>query len=264
MNLQVSVPHSTDCVMNCKFCISCTHGKFDGHHLPAILWGQTLRDYVVANNFKSVVITGENEPLQQLSYVTSVLTFLPEDIHIELIIKGYKLDKLMDAYPKLVKRINVVSFSVSNDGSQGESQYYLRQLALAKRLHAVGVRTRMTFMLTQFLSAHQVREASRFEFIDEITLKKLQGGTPWILKNASSRVARDMLADYTNIKIPMKEFNLFPGRWLTFPYEGKEIYIDMSCTSSGYYEIYRPDGNIYDSWDATECIKDLRAGKYGS
>jgi hypothetical protein len=215
------------------------HTQFKGHRLPAVLYATKLAEFLKKQPRPlTIVLTGENEPLQSLEYVLAVLTFVPDDVTVELTLKGYKLKQFLKDF-KTSKRVDLINFSVSSTGKTSYSEMYDKQLALAQLCKQQGITTRFTFLMTKLLSPHMVRHATRSKWIDQITLKKLQGSTPYIKKNANEYTASVITEDATNI---------MPGkRFTTLQYNNQEIWIDRDC-QDGDYLIFRPDGNVYITW----------------
>jgi len=242
MNIQVSLPYKVPCVYNCKFCCNTTHTQFKGDTLGPIPFADKLIRELNTHPYDSIVLTGENEPLQSLDYVVAILIALPEGMQVELTMRGHKIDILMENYPKLMKKIRLINFSVVNDGQYNNIAQYMKQSHQAMKLKKLGIRTRFTFLLTKFLSPHQVREAVNHNFADEFTLKQLQGDTNWIKKNSSERALRQLLED----NYSLEQIN---ERFAKFNLLGTPVWWDRDCQNGDdNYVIFRPDGKLYKLW----------------
>lgn len=243
MNLQVSLPFNHMCMYNCRFCCNTTHSQFNGNILSPLNFADEVRMRAHQGIYDAIVLTGENEPLQNLQYVVAILLKLPDEVQVEMTLRGYKLDQLMDEYPKLMHKFSLINFSVVNDGQPSNPHAYLTQIRQAKRLRdEFGVKIRFTFLLTTFLSPHQVKEVIKLGVADEITLKELQGSTPWINKNKSMNAYHFLCKN--------KPIHRVSDRFYVITVDGQAVWVDRDCQQddTDNYVILRPDGKLYHKW----------------
>ena len=243
MNLQVSLPYFEPCVFQCPFCIMKTHQRFRKEVLSPIDFANALAK--IAPKYDRLVFTGENEPLQSMDYFVQSVLSLPQDTIIELTFKGYHFYQLKENYFEVLRRINVVNLSICSSKNETYTECYDRALLIAQQCKELGITTRFTFLLTNDLSPHMVRHAVRSVWVDQITLKELQGDTK-IVKSHHNNTEAHVLYEEAMGK-PL----VFTQRFIIFNYQNQPIWIDTNCQDGeGNYVIFRPDGNIYDHWDS--------------
>lgn len=247
MNLQISLPFEEACPFNCKFCIARHHPKFKGITIPALHLVKELIPLLMKNHYDRVVFTGENEPLQSMDYMAQVIAKMPVGQGIELVLRGYKFDQFVEKYPLVLQRITLVNFSVSEAPGITYSEAYDEALRMAKICKDMGVYTRFTFMLSKKLSPHMVRHAVRSKWVDQITLKELQGDNNYVKRNKSKYVAELLFEEAT--KQGAKGTFKSGQRFIVFRYDGHPIWVDLDCQNSDKYHILRSDGKLYKSWE---------------
>jgi len=256
MNLQISIPKKRPCENRCPFCIVKTHAQFNIDALNVSEWQDELFDYLSFNKdlFDRVVITGENEPLQQVEYVIAALkTARAHGMTTEFITTGSNFLEAAgqtDFYNHIAL-IDVLSLSmlgsedldflfISNNAAFDRDQV----MKLYKRLNPLGT-IRFTILETRmFTTKHLDYLLNTYPEV-EITLKTLQGAASnaWIYDHSGNYVSNEL----TTIKdIPAKK----RGAFTVALYKGREIWIDWSCQSSeGRYYIFRGDGKVYSNWE---------------
>jgi len=255
MNLQISLPRRTPCVFKCPYCVVEEHDKYTGAALAPVEFVKAMNDHIYSGQYDRIIISGENEPMQNKDYLICILADAPKDIIIEVTARGFDFDFLIKNYPQLIKRINVINFSVCND-DKNPTHWYDKQLRWAEHFHSVGVITRFTYMMTKKLSPNQIKEACHLSFIDQITLKEIQGTKPWIKENKSNFVAKVLWNEITDK--PYKDVD----RFIIFRVHGQTIWVDHNCQDgSGNYLILRPDGEVYEHWEDTIPLLQKKASE---
>jgi len=243
MNLQVSLPRRTPCVFHCPYCIVEEHDKYAGSALAPLEFVKALNAHLITDQYERIVISGENEPMQNKDYLIPILIGVPDNIIVEIVARGFDFDYLIKNYPELIKRINVINFSVCNDDIN-PSGWYDNQLRWAEHFYSIGVITRFTYMMTRKLSPNQIREACHLKFIEQITLKEVQGDSQWIKENKTNFVAEVLYRESTERPLKVRD------RFVYFKYHGQMIWIDFNCQDgAGNYLILRPDGMLYKHWE---------------
>ena len=253
MNLQVSLPFKSKCVYSCPFCCNTTHTQYQGDTLPPLEYANKLSNIIEVDGYRSIMITGENEPMQNMDYIAAILTTINPTTWVEITTRGYKWVQFMEKYPKLVSLINVVNFSVSETILAGTKITYSTEYDTALEVASITTKKhphlikRFTFLLTNTLSPHMVRHAGRSKWVDQITMKQLQGDTKYIKKNSNTFVADTLFLEAVGTKRDKTE------RFNIFMHGDVQMWIDNNCQDGdGNYVIFRPDGNLYAHWESTE------------
>ena len=223
MNLQICVPYEP-CPFKCPSCIANGRVKYSS------LYDKDLVSYIkklneLSKNYDYFVITGDTEPTLNSHWLKRVL-FNLQDKETELQTRNYNLKGYN------LKGLKTLAYSITDNKS------YLK----AWRFRKIEGNNRLVILLTKdfdFLTA------KNFETMgyNQITFKVLQ-------KTADSKtnewIEKNRMKDLTNIYEIIEKFN------------GTEtsVRIDNNCQNSfSRYEIFRPNGLVYDSWESEEPIK---------
>ena len=231
-SLQVVTPF-IKCMFNCPFCITKAqehHNIFDNNYTNDHLrWESNLIDTITNDEeLKYVVITGNNEPMQSKDCVRDIINIVRktrEDIQIEIQTRYYPEDEVYDL-------LDVVAYSISNPH-------------MIKRIVPRGKIKRYVIILTDDFNNYRLSDLLELipEDVSQLTFKVLQdsdGVNPELdeyIKNHSID-AKSLYALQEDIK----------------NYNGSmSIMFDENCMDSiGRYKIFREDGNIYSTWEASE------------
>ena len=234
-SLQVVTPY-TKCMFNCPFCISKSqkHNNIfeDNYTKNHKLWENNLINTIKNDDeVKFVVITGNNEPMQSKECVKEIVKIVKSvrnDIQVEIQTRYYPSDEVYDL-------LDVVAYSISNP-------------IMFNRIKPRGKIKRYVIILTDDFNNYKLEDILNMiqDEVTQITFKVLQdsdGVNPVIdefIKNHS--VENNTL---NNLREEIKN------------YKGdKSIFFDENCMASiGRYKIFREDGNIYPTWEASEPEK---------
>lgn len=239
MNLQVSVPYQK-CVYSCDCCIARGHknqNTFENlYKTNKKVWSAKLRDAIYDGEYAGVVITGECDPTQDMAYCEDVISIIdnfdPTPI-VEFTTHNQKAaNTLLASY--WGKKVDVVTLSVTN------VREYLNAWRFPIRNAFFSPIYRMVILLTEEFEFLNVNNFNTMGF-DQITFKTLQHGEDagvnvWI---DSNKMSEEGLAEIRKI---VDKYN---------SHETCSVRLDTSCQdATNRYEIFRSDGNVYDSWEA--------------
>lgn len=244
MNLQVSVPYQK-CVYKCPMCVAFGHknqNTFENlYSTNKREWQKRLENIILNGNYDSVVLTGECDPTQDMRYCDDVISVIRnmrgKNPTIEFTTHNQKFENALSSVPNGHK-VDVVTLSVTN------VREYLNAWRVPHK-HAFFEPTyRMVILLTkefEFLTPNNFNSMG----FDQITFKTLQYGEDadvnrWIYENKMSDEGVD------KIRQIVEKFN---------SHSNCSVRLDTSCqTAEGRYEIFRSDGEVYDSWEAMEPV----------
>ena len=223
-SLQVLTP-KRECIFNCPFCISKTHvhdNMFENNYENNYeLWENNfikiLKNY---EDLKTIVITGTNEPMQDICCIEKIIEIVREhrsDIKIELQTRYYIKNQIY-------KKLDIVAFSID-------------KFNVIKKIDTTDINARFVILLTD-----DFNQKSLYDIIDlinnkdvQITFKSLHYGennnkiTNWIKNHKIDSATLDKLRT---------EINNYRGIL--------SIRIDENCMDSkGRYMVFREDGNLY-------------------
>lgn len=228
MNLQICAPYEP-CVYNCPFCVARIHPQHN--HQFGNEWAERPDYYraklaAVFSDYKidCVVITGECDPTQNLTWVYDVIKVVREfsDAPIEFQTHNLSLDERT-----CPRDIDVLAYSITN------AREYLSSWRCYKHPNAIN---RAVLILTKELEFLNKDNFSTMGF-DQITFKALnqtesESTNKWIEKYS----AKD-LANFYEI------MNSRNGSSVS-------IRVDTTCQKAeGRYYVFRSNGNVYDSWE---------------
>lgn len=268
MNLQVSIPKVYTCINKCPYCISNTHTTAKDKSfetLSMFTFAKELEKKLTATNiYTSVVITGENEPLQQEGYVWAVLQVLKKfpSLTVEFVTTGVFLNEYLKSNRPVMKdfdRIDILSLSTLGNAKcdlthMKKSGIDFKKLAkrVKKRFKKITIRT--TFLETKFLTYDDFDKALSNKYIDQITIKHLQGENIWIERNKSTKLSRFL---DTYFKSAVKKVG---KRFTIYEINGKSVFVDKDCQtpSEETYHVMRSDGKIYKGWQTTKPLERKR------
>ena len=241
MNLQVSVPYQK-CVYSCPCCIARGHkhqNTFDNlYKTDKRKWSAKLRDAIYDGEYAGIVLTGECDPTQDMAYCEDVISIIDNYIPevpptVEFTTHNQKAaSTLLASY--WGKKVDVVTLSITN------VREYLNAWRFPIRNAFFSPIYRMVILLTEEFEFLNVNNFNTMGF-DQITFKTLQHGedtgvNAWIDSNK------------------MSEEGLYEIRKIVDKYNSHEtcsVRLDTSCQdATNRYEIFRSDGNVYDSWEA--------------
>lgn len=242
MNLQVSVPHQK-CVYSCPCCIARGHkhqNTFDNlYKTDKRKWSAKLRDAIYDGEYTGIVITGECDPTQNMRYcddVISVVDNLDTRTHkptIEFTTHCQNINNVLSTI-KNGHKIDVITVSITN------SREYLNAWRIPQKNAFFSPIYRMVIFLTDEFDFLNVVNFNSMGF-DQITFKTLQYGedpkvNAWIDANNMDETS------LMNIRAIVDKYNCDSNC---------SVRLDTSCQdATNRYEIFRSDGNIYDSWEA--------------
>jgi organic radical activating enzyme len=230
MNLQVCMPYEP-CKYACPFCISKGHKHgYDFKNLHKENRNEylvKLQDTIEMYNIKTVVITGEADPSQNMLWlqdcVEAINALSPKrNIKIELQTKNQKADY------SLLKGLDVLAISISSP------KEFQSAKELVKKYPNFIIRP--TIVLSSKFNGHINYEELDLTPFKQVTFKEMQytedeATNEWIYTHPF--VGRDDLKN------------------LIFSYKKNiSIFYDMDCQNAvGRYLIYRSDGNTYRRWE---------------
>ena len=239
MNLQVSVPHQK-CVYSCPMCVARSHkneGTFNNlYKTDKKEWYNKLHRAIYDGEYNSIVLTGECDPTQDIAYCEDVISVIDNynpTPTVEFTTHNQKATStLLASY--WGKKVDVVTLSVT------DVREYLNAWRFPIRNAFFSPIYRMVILLTEEFEFLNVNNFNTMGF-DQITFKTLQHGedagvNAWIDSNK------------------MSEEGLIEIRKIVDKYNSHEtcsVRLDTSCQdATNRYEIFRSDGNVYDSWEA--------------
>lgn len=239
MNLQISVPHQK-CVYSCPMCVARSHkneGTFENlYKTNKKVWSAKLRDTIYDGEYAGVVITGECDPTQDMAYCEDVISIIDNfdpTPTVEFTTHNQKAaNTLLASY--WGKKVDVVTLSITN------VREYLNAWRFPIRNAFFSPIYRMVILLTEEFEFLNVNNFNTMGF-DQITFKTLQHGedasvNAWI---DSNKMSEEGLAEIRKI---VDKYN---------SHETCSVRLDTSCQdATNRYEIFRSDGNVYDSWEA--------------
>lgn len=239
MNLQVSVPHQK-CVYSCPMCVARSHsneGTFENlYKTNKKEWYNKLHQTIYDGDYNSIVLTGECDPTQDMAYCEDVISVI--DDHnptptVEFTTHNQKAVKtLLASY--WGKKVDVITLSITN------VREYLNAWRFPERNAFFSPIYRMVILLTKEFEFLNVNNFNTMGF-NQITFKTLQHGedadvNKWI---DSNKMSEEGLAEIRKI---VDKYN---------SHETCSVRLDTSCQdATNRYEIFRSDGNVYDSWEA--------------
>ena len=241
MNLQVCMPYER-CVFNCPMCVARGHKhnyKFDNlYETNRGEWRSALSK--AASIADDIVITGECDPTQNANFVGDVVRLIwsdtPANVTKNIEITTHN-QKYANAFRNL-RHIETITLSVTN------AREYLSAWK-AEKPDYIANHYRMVILLTKdfnFLNADNFNPMG----FDQVTFKTLQYGEDgevnrWIYEN---KMDDEHLEEIRKI---VDKFNSNGGC---------SVRLDTSCqTAAGRYEVFRSDGKVYPSWEASEPIR---------
>ena len=268
MNLQISIPKLYHCVNKCPFCIVNTHKTTEFNALDVVAWGQKLNVYLFNNRYsvEAVVITGENEPLQQAEYVIEAIKVCSKyKIPIEftttgaLFTESFKDRRIRKAFKK-VKVFNISTLgNVVGDYivTKKENNTFDAVAKLIKKKTKALVR--INLLETKWASYTDFMSLLMNEDVDQITIKHLQGNNAWIKRNKTKSITTGITNQFDGKLIKII------GNFKVYEVAGKSIYVDSDCNNGEQgerYEIFRADGDIYSSWESCvpKKLEDMERG----
>lgn len=241
MNLQISVPYQK-CVYSCACCVAKGHknqNTFENlYKTNKREWSAKLREAIYDGEYNSVILTGECDPTQDMTYCEDVISiidnFVPEATPtVEFTTHNQKAaNTLLASY--WGKKVDVVSLSVTN------VREYLNAWRFPVRNAFFSPIYRMVILLTEEFEFLNVNNFNTMGF-DQITFKTLQHGedagvNAWIDNN---KMSEEGLAEIRKI---VDKYN---------SHETCSVRLDTSCQdATNRYEIFRSDGKVYNSWEA--------------
>ena len=239
MNLQVSIPYQP-CVYRCPMCVARNHANtntFENlYYINPREWQNRLCSALKAGNYNSIVITGECDPTQDMKYVKDVINTIyntvPNSCNIEFTTHN---QKYMNCFynDTVFSKIDVFTLSCTNVREYLNSWSTIPHLTLFKKTY------RMVILLTKEFEFLTPENFNTMGF-DQITFKTLQHGedplvNSWIDANKMDLEHLEVIKDIVD------KFNS----------SNCSVRLDTSCQDAeGRYEIFRPDGKIYKSWEA--------------
>lgn len=239
MNLQVSVPHQK-CVYSCPMCVARSHaneGTFENlYKTNKKEWYNKLHRAIYDGEYNSIVLTGECDPTQDMAYCEDVISVIDNynpTPTVEFTTHNQKAaNTLLASY--WGKKVDVVTLSVTN------VREYLNAWRFPIRNAFFSPIYRMVILLTEEFEFLNVNNFNTMGF-DQITFKTLQHGedagvNAWI---DSNKMSEEGLAEIRKI---VDKYN---------SHETCSVRLDTSCQdAANRYEIFRSDGEVYDSWEA--------------
>ena len=237
-SLQIVTPY-TKCMFNCPFCITKAQAHQnvfeDNYTNNHQLWESSLIDTITSDEeLKYVVITGNNEPMQSKDCIRDIINIVREyrkDIQIEIQTRYYPSDELYDS-------LDVVAYSISNPH-------------MINRITPRGKIKRYVIILTNDFNNYKLSDLIDMmsKEVSQLTFKILQD---------SDGVNEEFDAYIKNHSIDENTLNAL--REDIKNYKGQiSIMLDENCMDSiGRYKIFREDGNIYSTWEASEPDKILK------
>ena len=217
MNLQLCIPYEP-CIYHCPFCIARGHKhNYEFQNLYKTNKKEYFQKLIDVLEFidGSVVLTGECEPTQNMSFLKDVIKVIrkhKKNAVIELQTRNYEYKGGLD--------IDVLSYSIV------DSKAYLNAYKLYKEPKKIN---RLVILLRRDLDFLNNYNFNSFGF-QQVTFKQLQLGedfetNKWIMNNLSE----------VNHNIQRSDIS---------------IRYDYSCqTAKGRYFVFRSDGNLYNSWE---------------
>lgn len=236
-SLQVTTP-SKNCIYKCPFCIAKTHehnNNFSNLYEENIdLWMKKYIDVLINfSDLKTIVITGTNEPMQDLECVERILSltrFFRKDVAVELQTRQY--------YPfSVYQKLDVVSYSIS-------------QFSYLAKIKPNGKTNRYVILLTDEFENQSLEDIINQlpSLVTQLTFKKLHKSRDskneidqWIINHSMSEERINQLE---------KEVSQYKGNL--------SIRFDENCMEAvNRYMIFREDGNLYNDWDEKAKVKSL-------
>ena len=233
-SLQVLTP-AGKCIFNCPFCIAKTHkhhNLFDNNYKDKKnIWEQNYINIIKTNtDLKTVVITGTNEPVQDLDYIKDVIKLTRQnrnDIKIELQTRYYKkIDVFND--------LDIVAYSISD--------YKLLNI-----IDVVDKGSRYVLILTNTFDNKSLDDILKVipNKVKQVTFKVLhdsKGVNPiideWIKNN---KVLEDTIS---NLKNGIENYH-----------GNRSIIFDENCMEAkNRYMVFREDGLLYKDFDSNKPV----------
>lgn len=199
-------------------------------------WYTKLHQTIYDGDYNSIVLTGECDPTQDMAYCEDVISVIDDHSPtptVEFTTHNQKAVRtLLASY--WGKKVDVVTLSVTN------VREYLNAWRFPERNAFFSPIYRMVILLTEEFEFLNVNNFNTMGF-DQITFKTLQHGedanvNAWIDSNKMSEEG------LTEIRKIVDKYN---------SHETCSVRLDTSCQdATNRYEIFRSDGNVYDSWEA--------------
>ena len=234
-SLQVVTPYMK-CMFNCPFCISKGqehHNIFEDNYTNNHeLWKNSLIKIITHDNeLKYIVITGNNEPMQSKDCVRDIVNIVRgyrDDIQIEIQTRYYPEDEVYDL-------LDVVAYSISNP-------------YMIDRIKPMGKIKRYVIILTDDFNNYSLSDIIEKmpKKVSQLTFKILQDSNG-VNKDIDDYIKNHSIDQNTLNKL-QEDINNYDGNI--------SIMLDENCmASTGRYKIFREDGNIYSSWEASNPEK---------
>lgn len=234
-SLQLLTP-SRPCIFHCPFCIAQGHrhqNQFVNQYEKNYpLWANNLKTLLKKKmDLETVVITGTNEPLQDIACVEKMIAIVREvrpEIQIELQTRYYAPLPVMD-------RCDVVAYSIAS-------------YSLLSNISVRGKISRYVILLTDsFSNLSLVKILKQLpSSVTQVTLKCLHTShganlrmDRWILDHQLALEERKRL---------QREVEQYQGPL--------SIRFDENCMDAvDRYMVFREDGNLYADFDSTEKVE---------
>lgn len=223
------------CIFNCPFCISKTHkhnnlflNNYENNHN---VWKENLTKTIKNNqDLKTVVITGTNEPMQDLKCVYEIFDIIKKtrkEIQVELQTRYYKKE---DIYEQL----DIIAFSISN--------YYLLD-----KINDFNTTVRYVILLTDSFNNKSLDMILNKinNHAEQITFKVLQNSNGYNLK-IDNWIEKHKI-DNKSLNILVKQIDQYKG--------SISIKFDPNCMDAeDRYMVFREDGNLYKDFHSKERV----------
>lgn len=238
MNIQISAPYQP-CAYHCPFCVARGHKheyKFDnlyGRDEEAYI--RALRDFIIKytkknDEYPTVIITGECDPSQNMRWATKVANEC-SDLGCKVEFQTHNLSLKECDIPRA---IDVLSYSIT------DAREYLSAWRYTKPNWCIN---RMVMILRDGFEFLNKDNFSPMGF-DQITFKALNHGEDEVINNWIDEHTPASIDNFYEI---MESRN---GSTLS-------VRVDTTCQKAeGRYYVFRSDGYVYDSWEATVPLAD--------
>lgn len=238
LSLQLCMPYEP-CIFNCPYCIS--RGRKHEHNFRNIYKTQPhkfferLEKAYIKNQYKSIVITGEADPSQNVEFVKKSIRHLSRIREQHNIKTTFEIQTKNLSQAWLFVDFDVIAFSIDNLKDYQKLLTNLEMIQTFKKNTVI----RPTIILSNKWTKKDLKVllkgAAKFK---QLTFKTLQLGenelvNQWIL--ASPFLHEEWLDSKIN-KLKKKIET--------------SIFYDKDClNTTGRYEIFRSDGFIYENWE---------------
>jgi hypothetical protein len=240
-SLQVLTP-TRKCIFTCPFCIARTHSHNNNfinnfeHNYQ--LWEDNFIRLLDENeDLKTVVITGTNEPMQDIECIKTIINIIRKirnDIKIELQTRVYKK---MD----ICNYLDVVAFSISDYN-------YLDKIDIIDTV------MRYVIILTDSFNNKSLYDIlNKIPVnISQLTFKVLHDSSGYDC-NIDNWVSNHKVNSKTAIKLK-KEISNYKGNI--------SIFFDEYCMDAeNRYMVFREDGHLYHDFESQEACDNFNKGK---